>query len=74
MRNALRYFPKECHAELGPEFSKELEDFGHIYMYRYGLKLRDLFSIQQAREKEHLTFIQALQNYNQDTAKIEDII
>ena len=53
MRNALRYFPKECHAELGPEFSKELEDFGHIYMYRYGLNLPDLISIQQAREKEH---------------------
>jgi len=35
LRNALRYFPKECHAELGPEFSQELEEYGHIYMYRF---------------------------------------
>lgn len=33
--NALRYFPKKYHAELAPEFAKELKDFGHIYMYRF---------------------------------------
>ena len=33
--NALRYFPSEWHDELAPEFSKELEDYGHIYMYRF---------------------------------------
>ena len=35
VRNALRYFPKEWHAELAPEFAKELQDLGRIYMYRF---------------------------------------
>ena len=33
--NALRYFPSDWHDELAQEFSKELNDYGHIYMYRY---------------------------------------
>ena len=35
VRNALRYFPPAWHAELAPEFAKELNDFGRIYMYRF---------------------------------------
>ncbi len=35
IRNALRYFPKEHHAELIKEFKEELEKYGRIYMYRY---------------------------------------
>jgi urocanate hydratase len=35
LRNALRYFPKEQHAELLPEFHDELTRFGRIYMYRF---------------------------------------
>ncbi len=35
LKNALRYFPAEQHKELAPEFAKELEDYGRIYMYRY---------------------------------------
>ena len=35
VRNALRYFPPSCHAELAPEFARELDQFGHIYMYRW---------------------------------------
>ncbi|MGL1886148.1 MAG: urocanate hydratase [Reichenbachiella sp.] len=35
VRNALRYFPKEWHKELAPEFAQELLDFGRIYMYRF---------------------------------------
>jgi len=35
LKNALRYFPKEMHEVLAPEFAKELADFGRIYMYRY---------------------------------------
>ena len=35
LKNALRYFPASLHAELAPEFAKELKDFGRIYMYRY---------------------------------------
>ena len=35
LKNALRYFPKELHATLAPEFAQELKDYGRIYMYRY---------------------------------------
>jgi len=35
LHNALRYFPKEFHATLAPEFAKELHDYGRIYMYRF---------------------------------------
>ncbi|NRA12934.1 MAG: urocanate hydratase, partial [Crocinitomicaceae bacterium] len=35
LRNALRYFPKEQHAELAPEFLTELNELGRIYMLRY---------------------------------------
>ena len=35
LRNALRYFPQSLHKTLAPEFAKELEDYGRIYMYRY---------------------------------------
>ncbi len=35
LKNALRYFPAQQHAALAPEFAKELEDYGRIYMYRY---------------------------------------
>ena len=33
--NALRYFPKEQHALLAPEFAQELQTYGRIYMYRF---------------------------------------
>lgn len=35
LRNALRYFDPKHHAELVPEFSEELEQYGRIYMYRF---------------------------------------
>ncbi len=35
LRNALRYFPAEWHAELAPEFAAELRERGRIYMYRF---------------------------------------
>ena len=35
LRNALRYFPKEMHAVLAPEFAEELRRYGRIYMYRF---------------------------------------
>lgn len=34
LKNALRYFPKEQHALLAPEFAEELRRYGRIYMYR----------------------------------------
>lgn len=35
LRNALRYFPEEWHAELAVEFLEELQTYGRIYMYRF---------------------------------------
>lgn len=35
LRNALRYFEPKHHAELLPEFRKELDTYGRIYMYRF---------------------------------------
>lgn len=35
LKNALRYFDPKFHTELIPEFKKELEDYGRIYMYRF---------------------------------------
>ncbi|GER57998.1 urocanate hydratase [Patiriisocius marinus] len=35
LKNALRYFEPEHHATLLPEFKKELEEYGRIYMYRF---------------------------------------
>ncbi|WP_149526838.1 urocanate hydratase [Sphingobacterium hotanense] len=35
IRNALRYFPKEWHKVLAPEFLEELHTYGRIYMYRF---------------------------------------
>ncbi len=35
VRNALRYFDKRHHPILAPEFKKELDDYGRIYMYRF---------------------------------------
>ncbi|MGV3630570.1 MAG: urocanate hydratase [Bacteroidota bacterium] len=35
VRNALRYFSKDLHAVLAPEFMEELNTYGRIYMYRF---------------------------------------
>lgn len=35
LQNALRYFPENLHATLATEFARELNDYGHIYMYRF---------------------------------------
>jgi len=35
LKNALRYFPKEWHKELLPEFLQELKALGRIYMHRF---------------------------------------
>lgn len=35
VRNALRYFNPNHHAELAPEFLDELKTYGRIYMYRF---------------------------------------
>ena len=35
VKNALRYFPEKFHEVLAPEFARELNTYGRIYMYRF---------------------------------------
>lgn len=35
LKNALRYFDQKLHQTLAPEFLKELQKYGRIYMYRF---------------------------------------
>ena len=46
LKNALRYFPAEQHAELAEDFAHELKEYGRIYMLRYRphyeMKARDI--------------------------------
>ncbi|MAC85956.1 MAG: urocanate hydratase [Flavobacteriales bacterium] len=35
LKNALRYFPKELHRILAPEFAQEMKEYGRIYMLRF---------------------------------------
>jgi len=35
LRNALRYFPKNMHSKLAPEFAEELRVHGRIFMHRF---------------------------------------
>ncbi|CAG2158877.1 unnamed protein product [Oppiella nova] len=35
VKNALRYLPPKHHSLLSKEFAQELDQFGHIYMYRF---------------------------------------
>ncbi|MCA9624398.1 MAG: urocanate hydratase [Myxococcales bacterium] len=35
LKNALRYFPTAWHAELAPEFARELHERGRVYAYRF---------------------------------------
>ncbi|SFT92329.1 urocanate hydratase [Algoriphagus locisalis] len=65
LRNALRYFPKEWHAELASEFSAELKDFGRIYMYRfmpdYEMRARPIEDYP-ARSKQAAAIMLMIQN------------
>jgi urocanate hydratase len=40
VKNALRYFRKDHHSVLAPEFLNELNRYGRIYMYRYRPRYR----------------------------------
>ena len=65
LRNALRYFPAEQHAELAPEFVKELQDYGRIYMYRlrphYDMYARPVEQYP-ARSKQAAAIMMMIQN------------
>ena len=63
--NALRYFPKDWHKELAQEFLLELEEYGHIYMYRfrpdYEMYARPI-SEYQAKTPEAASMMLMIQN------------
>ena len=40
VKNALRYFKPDFHQILKSEFENELEEYGHIYMYRFRPKFQ----------------------------------
>ncbi|WP_297337100.1 urocanate hydratase [Algoriphagus sp.] len=65
LKNALRYFPKEWHGVLAPEFLNELADFGRIYMYRfmpdYPLYARPI-SAYPAQSKQAAAIMLMIQN------------
>ena len=65
LRNALRYVPAEQHAELAPEFVKELQDYGRIYMYRlrphYDMYARPVEQYP-ARSKQAAAIMMMIQN------------
>ncbi|SNV38201.1 Urocanate hydratase [Chryseobacterium taklimakanense] len=63
--NALRYFEPKFHAELLPEFKKELEEYGRIYMYRfrpdYEMKARPI-SEYPGKSEQAKAIMQMIQN------------
>jgi len=65
VRNALRYFPKEMHASLAPEFARELATDGRIYMRRfrptYEMKARPI-SEYPARIPQAAAIMHMIQN------------
>ncbi len=58
LKNALRYIPKELHAQLAPEFLEELKTRGKIYGYRFrpqgDLKAKGIDAIRVNVSKERL--------------------
>ena len=65
LRNALRYFPPETHAELAVEFARELADYGRIYMYRlrpeYEMKARPI-DHYPAKSRQAAAIMMMIQN------------
>ena len=65
LQNALRYFPKEHHAQLLPEFTQELKDYGRIYMYRlrprYAMHARHIDEYPH-RSKQAAAIMMMIQN------------
>lgn len=65
LKNALRYFPKEMHDILAPEFIDELTRYGRIYMYRfrpdYEMKARPIEEYPH-RSKQAASIMMMIQN------------
>ena len=68
LKNALRYFIKEHHSVLAPEFLNELNQYGRIYMYRYRPRYRITAGNIDAYpcKSRHAAAIMAMVNNNLD--------
>lgn len=73
VRNALRYFPREFHSVLAPEFAAELAEYGRIYMYRfrpeYEIKARPLSEIPHRSVKAGAIMLMILNNLDPAVAQ-----
>ena len=73
IRNALRYFPHQFHAELGKEFMRELDLYGHIYMYRFRpekrLRAWNSRALPAKTEQTRAIMHQILNNLDPDVAQ-----
>ncbi|WP_350290216.1 urocanate hydratase [uncultured Croceitalea sp.] len=65
IKNALRYFPKAWHQELGVDFADELKTYGRIYMHRfkphYAIYARPILEYP-AKTKEGAAIMLMIQN------------
>jgi len=73
LRNALRYFKPEQHAELIPEFVSELDTYGRIYMYRlrpdYEIKARPISDYPGNSEQAKAIMLMIQNNLNHAVAQ-----
>uniref|UniRef100_A0A0K0EP45 urocanate hydratase n=1 Tax=Strongyloides stercoralis TaxID=6248 RepID=A0A0K0EP45_STRER len=73
VRNILRYVPSKYHQKLATEFAKELEDYGHIYAYRfmppYFLKAPKIESIPVKNKEAASIILMILNNLDPEVAQ-----
>lgn len=73
LKNALRYFPKEWHSELAPEFAAELENDGRIYMRRfrptYEMKARPIDEYPAGTPQAAAIMLMIQNNLDRDVAQ-----
>ena len=73
LRNALRYFPEELHADLAPEFATELKEHGRIYMKRYRphyeMKARHIDDFPHQSKQAASIMLMICNNLNYDVAQ-----
>ncbi|VDO79678.1 unnamed protein product [Heligmosomoides polygyrus] len=73
VRNALRYIPKEHHGVLAKEFADELDQFGHIYAFRFmpnfSLKAPPLSEIPAKCQQAAAIILMILNNLDPEVAQ-----
>jgi len=73
LANALRYFPARMHAELAPEFARELAEDGRIYMRRfrptYEMKARPITEYPARCEQARAVMVMVQNNLDKAVAQ-----